>query len=171
MSEKESNSLPCTCQAISLRLSHFGMAEHLSQRIEGPVWLSPEDRSSIQTRILGAEAFAASLGTQISELNLRRDAQLAEIASLRDLVDPVRRMPVEILSEIFKHYCESDDEPPRNAATQLTLSHVCLSWRQVARATPRFGPRYVFEIIGDTCLFIEIRSRICSISVETFPWT
>ncbi|KAE9405933.1 hypothetical protein BT96DRAFT_1015195, partial [Gymnopus androsaceus JB14] len=92
------------------------MAQYLESRIEDPIWLEPNDISFLRTRIAEEEAFVQSfqsqigeLRAQISELTLQKDAKLVEIASIQNVLSPVRRVPLEILSEIFelvsaKHY-------------------------------------------------------------------
>ncbi|KAE9410204.1 hypothetical protein BT96DRAFT_789842, partial [Gymnopus androsaceus JB14] len=78
-------------------------------------------------------------GAQISELMRQKDAKLVEIASFQNMLSPVRRIPVEILSEIFELACTPDNRY-RHANRVLymhNLSSVCAAWRKVAHATPR----------------------------------
>ncbi|KAE9405913.1 hypothetical protein BT96DRAFT_987893 [Gymnopus androsaceus JB14] len=82
------------------------MAQYLQSRIEVPVWLEPNDISFLRTRISEAETLVQTfesrmdeLRAQISELSRQKDAKLVEIASLRNVLAPVRRLPLEILSE------------------------------------------------------------------------
>ncbi|KAE9407294.1 hypothetical protein BT96DRAFT_153052 [Gymnopus androsaceus JB14] len=46
-----------------------------------------------------------SLEAQISELTRLKDAKLVELALFRNILSPIRRAPVEILSEIFELAC------------------------------------------------------------------
>ncbi|KAE9404860.1 hypothetical protein BT96DRAFT_397355 [Gymnopus androsaceus JB14] len=77
------------------------MAQYLSQRIEGPIWLEPTDISFLRARISDVETQVEKLQSQISELTHQKDAKLVEIASLENVLSPIRRVPPEIISEIF----------------------------------------------------------------------
>ncbi|KAE9401971.1 hypothetical protein BT96DRAFT_918561, partial [Gymnopus androsaceus JB14] len=86
------------------------MAQYLSQsRIEGPIWLEPDDISLLQTRLSEAGTHVEALEKQISELTRQKDAKLVEVASFRNLLSPIRRIPVEILSEILELSCLPND--------------------------------------------------------------
>ncbi|KAE9399816.1 hypothetical protein BT96DRAFT_939133 [Gymnopus androsaceus JB14] len=79
------------------------MARYLSKhRIESPICLEPNDVSFLRTRLSETETKVESLENQISELTRQKDAKLVDIASFRNILAPVRRIPLEILSEIFK---------------------------------------------------------------------
>ncbi|KAE9405935.1 hypothetical protein BT96DRAFT_972170 [Gymnopus androsaceus JB14] len=113
------------------------MAQYLQSRIEDPIWLEPHEISFLRTRIFEEEALIQTfesrmdkLRAQFSELTLQKRAKLAEIASLRDVLAPVRRVPLEILSEILKLSSYTVSEV-------FTLSSVCVAWRKAAHATPR----------------------------------
>ncbi|KAE9395954.1 hypothetical protein BT96DRAFT_825505, partial [Gymnopus androsaceus JB14] len=118
------------------------MAQYLNQsRIEGPIWLEPIDISFLQTRLSEAETQASALEKQISKLTRRRDAKLVEVASLRNVLSPIRRMPVEILSEILELSCTPKDGKftADYDIVRYTsrLSRVCVAWRKVAHSNPR----------------------------------
>ncbi|KAE9407223.1 hypothetical protein BT96DRAFT_150561 [Gymnopus androsaceus JB14] len=75
------------------------MSQYLSQnRIEEPIWLEPTELAFLREQ-------AESLEAQISELTRQTDAKLAELATFRNILSPVRRIPVEILSKIFQLAC------------------------------------------------------------------
>ncbi|KAE9404459.1 hypothetical protein BT96DRAFT_916810 [Gymnopus androsaceus JB14] len=95
------------------------MAQYLQSRIEDPIWLEPSDISFLRT-------------SQISELT---HAKLVEIASLRNVLAPVRRVPLEILTEIFE--LVSKDPRWKIVPHMFILSSVCMAWRKAAHATPR----------------------------------
>ncbi|KAE9404442.1 hypothetical protein BT96DRAFT_417992 [Gymnopus androsaceus JB14] len=118
------------------------MAQYLQSRIEEPICLEPNEISFLRTRISEAEALVQTfesrmdeLRAQTSELTLQKDAKLVEIASLRNVLAPVRRVPMEILTEIFELV-------PENCLWDIVshmfiLSSVCVAWRKAAHATPR----------------------------------
>ncbi|KAE9403080.1 hypothetical protein BT96DRAFT_917705 [Gymnopus androsaceus JB14] len=78
---------------------------------------------------------------QISELTCRKDAKLTEITSLQNILSPIRRAPLEILSEIFELSCLPKDGVFRAACKvmrhSLILTAVCAAWRKAAHSTPR----------------------------------
>lgn len=118
------------------------MAQYLSQsRLEGPVWLEPTDIAFFQARMADVEAQVQSLDIQISELTRQKDAKLAEIATLKNMLSPVRRIPIEILSEIFRLSClpEKGISMFEHSIVDYmsTLSTVCVAWRNTAHATPQ----------------------------------
>ncbi|KAJ6492753.1 hypothetical protein C8R47DRAFT_420815 [Mycena vitilis] len=77
--------------------------------------------------IQASEANIARIESQIRDLLRLRDQERGIIASLKLAIAPVRKVPAEILAEIFLHY----------AGGVLTISQVCAHWRQVACTTPR----------------------------------
>ncbi|KAE9403153.1 hypothetical protein BT96DRAFT_973913 [Gymnopus androsaceus JB14] len=112
------------------------MAQYLSQpRIEGPIWLEPNDISFLQTRF-------EALEKQISELPTRqKDAKLVEVASLRNILSPIRRIPLEVLSDILELSCIPKDGnfTAGHDIIRYTsmLSRVCVAWRKAAHSNPR----------------------------------
>ncbi|KAE9399804.1 hypothetical protein BT96DRAFT_881805, partial [Gymnopus androsaceus JB14] len=118
------------------------MARYISHpRIEDPIWLEPDDTSFLRARISEAEMQVESLESQISELTHRRDAKLVEIASLRNILAPVRRIPLEILSEIFSLSCIPDHGVWRDnfnlSRKMYIICGVCVAWREATHGTPR----------------------------------
>ncbi|KAE9409818.1 hypothetical protein BT96DRAFT_1012168 [Gymnopus androsaceus JB14] len=86
-----------------IRQTRKGMSQYLSQnRIEEPVWLEPTEFSFLRKRISETEAQVESLEAHVFELRHQIDTKLGEIASFRNVLSAVRRIPVEILSEIFE---------------------------------------------------------------------
>lgn len=117
------------------------MAHYLSQsRIEDPIWLEPDEISFLQTVAQRIEDQIEELRAQISELTRQKDAKLAEITSVRNVLAPVRRAPLEILSGIFELSCLLNNKVGYNidlVRTLFALSGVCVAWRKAAHATPR----------------------------------
>ncbi|KAJ3911472.1 hypothetical protein F5877DRAFT_25545, partial [Lentinula edodes] len=62
---------------------------------------------------------------------------------LKNVLSPVRRVPPEILSEIFEWYCFSEKKDVTGwrhdivACYVPTLVRVCVAWRNTAHGTPR----------------------------------
>ncbi|KAE9401970.1 hypothetical protein BT96DRAFT_783696, partial [Gymnopus androsaceus JB14] len=92
-------------------------------------------------RLSEAETHVEALEKQISELMRQKDAKLVEVTSLRNLLSPIRRIPVEILSEIFELSCLPEDGifTVNYDIIRYTsmVSRVCVAWRKAAYATPR----------------------------------
>ncbi|KAE9393191.1 hypothetical protein BT96DRAFT_829588, partial [Gymnopus androsaceus JB14] len=118
------------------------MAQYLSQtRIEGPIWLEPNEISFLQTRISEAETRIEALEKQISELTRQKDAELAEVASFRNILSPIRRIPLEVLSDILELSCTPKDGnfTADHDIIRYTsmVSRVCVAWRKAAHSNPR----------------------------------
>ncbi|KAJ7162984.1 hypothetical protein C8R46DRAFT_1102117 [Mycena filopes] len=110
----------------------------------------PSDLSSeshIKILIAASEANIARIESQIRDLERLRDRERETLARLRaDLAAPVRKMPVELLAEIFRYACGwyPSLSQPRSEHLAFYLfkaakvvSHVCAHWRQVAITTPQ----------------------------------
>ncbi|KAE9394784.1 hypothetical protein BT96DRAFT_179382 [Gymnopus androsaceus JB14] len=114
----------------------MALAQYLSKpRIEGPLWLNPVDIPFLRARLLKAETRLESLEAQISEV-------LDERALLRNVLAPVRRVPSEILSNIFEHSCTpgtsiTDEIDFDVVRSTFVLARVCVAWRKTAHATPQ----------------------------------
>ncbi|KAJ7573220.1 hypothetical protein C8J56DRAFT_740434, partial [Mycena floridula] len=53
------------------------------------------------------------------------------------LLAPIRRVPVDIFSEIFSHCIPENLEIFGSSSAPLLLSHVCKAWRSMALGNPR----------------------------------
>ena len=131
--------------------SMFSMSRYLSQaRIEEPIWLEPMDISILQNRVIEMEMQVGSFESQMRELESaykaqisdaesiykaridecirKKDVALMEISSLRNVLSPVRRVPLEILSENYQLAYD-----PFDAARYIfTICTVCVAWRKAA---------------------------------------
>jgi hypothetical protein len=131
------------------------MAQYLSQtRIEGPIWLSPQDISFLRVKITEAEYRINLIEQQPSspELKLQKDAKLGELSSFRNILSPIRRIPLEILSDIFEIHCPMSSVrnpgfPHLRDVVQYTtiLSKVCVAWRNAVLATPKLLSRILIR--------------------------
>ncbi|KAL1687320.1 hypothetical protein GGG16DRAFT_36546, partial [Schizophyllum commune] len=90
---------------------------------------------------LHARAAAQDLETELDSVDaaIRRLHDLREtlevrLQSTRAYLAPVRRLPLELLSDIFI-YSVADEGDPTMVAL-MTLSHVCSSWRTAVWSTP-----------------------------------
>ncbi|KAF9269785.1 hypothetical protein L218DRAFT_850694, partial [Marasmius fiardii PR-910] len=75
---------------------------------------------------------------QIKKLEIQRLQVQTFTAKHRALLSPIRRVPPDILGEIFFHSLPADSLPTRCAHTSpILLSSICRSWRDVSFNTPR----------------------------------
>lgn len=87
------------------------------------------------------------LGAHISKLKLERDGKIVEIASLHNLIAPVRRLPPEILSEIFQLSLNQKSLPDTGIVCRMfTLTGICVAWRNVIQATPQLWSRLSISV-------------------------
>ncbi|KAJ7644635.1 hypothetical protein FB45DRAFT_1053342 [Roridomyces roridus] len=81
-----------------------------------------------------SEANIARIEAQIQDLTRLRDQERELISALKPLIAPIRKLPVELLTEIFLLAVGSKKEWLIHA---LVVSQVCAHWRRVACATPQ----------------------------------
>ncbi|KDR67366.1 hypothetical protein GALMADRAFT_79935, partial [Galerina marginata CBS 339.88] len=79
----------------------------------------------------------ARLSTELQNLTVSRDNLHRELEACRSLITPGRRVPDDILREIF-HQCLPKDRNVylRNDTAPLVFTRICSNWRQVAISTP-----------------------------------
>ena len=73
-----------------------------------------------------------------SSLMEQRQVLLAEIEGYRSLISPARRLPIDILEEIFIHTLPTTHNAlmdPRKCP--LLLTQICHGWRKIALSTPQ----------------------------------
>ncbi|KAJ7639185.1 hypothetical protein FB45DRAFT_904913 [Roridomyces roridus] len=97
--------------------------------------------------IRAAEENIARIESQIRDLELLRDRERSFIAALKQVAAPIRKLPAELLLEIFKHILFPDwriSERCYRLKRVLAVSHVCPHWRRLVSTTPRF---WAFELL------------------------
>jgi hypothetical protein len=79
----------------------------------------------------------SKIRTVLSELMTQRTKEGAHRVILRSAISPVKKLPAEILGEVFKRCCgnKSIMVPPQINTPPWTLAHVCSRWRQVLWGT------------------------------------
>ncbi|KIK61045.1 hypothetical protein GYMLUDRAFT_43143 [Collybiopsis luxurians FD-317 M1] len=78
--------------------------------------------------------------SQIRQLEDQLDVKRKELAETRNIVAPIRRLPFELLSQIFYEYCILPGNH-KSTKPQILISQVCSTFRTVARASPRLWTR------------------------------
>ncbi|KAJ6622716.1 hypothetical protein B0H10DRAFT_877768 [Mycena sp. CBHHK59/15] len=108
-----------------------------------PHWDTVAFKQDVQNLIEKSEDTITRLELQIQDLATvdLRDQEHDIIATLRDAIAPVRKLPVELMAEIFL-FAVYVRTTKRDSATQLVkavlrLSQVCTYWRHLAHSTPR----------------------------------
>ncbi|KAF7300021.1 hypothetical protein MKEN_01324600 [Mycena kentingensis (nom. inval.)] len=125
--------------------------EHLSTTNNAP--LDSESRH-IQTLIVAAEEDQIRVRNELERVRKLEESLFEEelvvsqrLLTFRGIVSPLRRMPPEILAEVF--LCVSavpEASKPNSHRPTILLSHVCARWRAVARATPKLWCKLVFVL-------------------------
>ncbi|KAK7031036.1 hypothetical protein VNI00_013826 [Paramarasmius palmivorus] len=99
---------------------------------------TPDELSAIRELIFEPEEKLRLLNEKISQLQVERDRLQSFIDNHRALLSPARRLPRDIVAEIFLQCLPTDQLPVCDVSkAPLVLTTVCRSWREVAVATPR----------------------------------
>ncbi|KAF8150129.1 hypothetical protein B0H34DRAFT_757444 [Crassisporium funariophilum] len=79
-----------------------------------------------------------AMRSMLKQLELEHEVLLCAIQRYRALLSPMRRIPVDILQEIFI-YCVPSEHNASMCAVEapVLLTQICSSWRQIALRTPR----------------------------------
>ncbi|KAF5359121.1 hypothetical protein D9756_003480 [Leucocoprinus leucothites] len=96
-----------------------------------------ETRGTLSTNLTIAETRLASLQRKHDELVKEMKRYHFTINAINSLHSPWRRLPIELLAEIFS-YCQPDDitQGPSVRSVPLTLTQVCSSWYRIATDIP-----------------------------------
>ncbi|KAF7357422.1 F-box domain-containing protein [Mycena sanguinolenta] len=126
----------------------FSMHAILAQQTERTRGRSPTEIKQLiaesDFRVTSIQNEIAALESHIAALVERRDRQYAAGAALRFLVAPIRKLPVELLAEIFLLTVrESDEFNSLYIRDAYRVSHVCRHWTQVANGTPRLWTGHI----------------------------
>jgi hypothetical protein len=110
--------------------------------------------STAQARILHVDSEIARLMDTVEDLQRRRSALLTYTQNHTALIAPIRRLPPEILSDIFVQCrdvrwldpVEYLLLPPRLDKTPLLLGTICSRWRSISLSTPRLWASFSLNI-------------------------
>ncbi|KAJ7145037.1 hypothetical protein C8R46DRAFT_1045755 [Mycena filopes] len=102
----------------------------------------------VKILVEASEGVIARIESQIAELERLRDQERETLFQLRAVIAPIRKVPVELLAEIFRYTCLSAKAVNgsrfrryfwrRNVLRPAeVVSHVCAHWRRVAVTTPQ----------------------------------
>ncbi|KAH9481742.1 hypothetical protein JR316_0006269 [Psilocybe cubensis] len=110
---------------------------------------------------IGSKAKDDKPGRLPGALVKSEEATTKSIANLRSLLSPIRRLPPEILTEIFE-YCLPSDKFIRASPYEapLLLTHVCSAWRNACIANPLLWRS--LEIANDCFVLDNVHCRNAS---------
>ncbi|KAF8073299.1 hypothetical protein FPV67DRAFT_1409700 [Lyophyllum atratum] len=123
--------------------------------------LSDREYRRARRLISDTEKVVISLDQEIQRLIAKREEVAERLSRFRFAAAPYKRLPIEILSEIFvrtlDHY--SVDFPPANySAAPWVLQQICSSWRRVALNEPRLWNDLTIFIGHPHCTFVSTPS-------------
>lgn len=82
------------------------------------------------------------LDSEMQRLRDRREMVSTTINRYHPIFAPIRRLPLDVLFEIFTHCLPEDHNPIISAAeAPILLTHICGSWRSFALSSPRLWSR------------------------------
>ncbi|KAJ6513020.1 hypothetical protein C8R45DRAFT_332248 [Mycena sanguinolenta] len=163
----ESNSAPSDAEAKAIR-EIIKSKELQMDRLEGEV---AEARAALNALIERRAEVALESGhssnavhqfdsdidgarSVLHGLLTERDQIHEALEAHRALLSPIRRIPPEVLGEIFVH-CLSRDDPFIKAAVDccpLLLTQISSNWRSVALATPSLWASIAVKLTTKSCL-------------------
>lgn len=130
---------------------------------------SPEASTSIKSLIEKHECQLVAIQDQVerfrnylADLERRQVLTRDALVKLQATFAPIKRLPSEILSEIFERCLDARSSAvlfswtARNKEAPLLLGRVCRSWRAIAHATPRLW-RDIFVNVCDGRYSDELR--------------
>jgi hypothetical protein len=119
---------------------HYIASESQAQMICDTISAAQADISRLDDEITRLHAV-------LDGLTHKRDALQIYTHLHTALVAPIRRLPPEVLSEIFLCYeDENNVSPPRLNKAPLLLGGVCSRWRTIALSTPRLWNSFALTI-------------------------
>ncbi|KAJ6619994.1 hypothetical protein B0H10DRAFT_1739000, partial [Mycena sp. CBHHK59/15] len=106
---------------------------------------SDADCQAIRTLLVGPRKAAADLMEEITRVHAMLEKLTQKYDQLNEFIDahlalvsPVRRLPDDVVQEIFAASLPSNQNTTMSGAeSPLLLCHICRAWRTIALATPR----------------------------------
>ncbi|KAJ7195631.1 hypothetical protein GGX14DRAFT_297106, partial [Mycena pura] len=99
--------------------------------------------NEIHSLILSSEAEISDLGAEIvnvrrvlDRLELQRTRLADFVKSHRGVVSTIRRLPTDILDEIFSQYLSESGSPVHSPEALSRVVGVCKRWRTIVLASP-----------------------------------
>ncbi|KAL1710994.1 hypothetical protein EV121DRAFT_274978 [Schizophyllum commune] len=106
---------------------------------------SQQDKAAILKKTTKLRKLEKALSIKVTQLLRDQDAIRAQIALHDALIAPCRRLPPEILSDIFVLALPEHWDDQYAGKRSLNFARVCLYWREVALLTPRLWTSLRFD--------------------------
>ncbi|KAJ3718469.1 hypothetical protein C8R42DRAFT_585997, partial [Lentinula raphanica] len=124
---------------------------------------SPSERTELEALISGAQQELIELDSEISRIHVQRNRVQNFLDEHRNLLSPIRRLPIETMAEIFMHCLPTHRFPIRSLKeAPLLLTMVCRRWREIAMAHPRLWSAlhiHVASEIAPNARELELRQQ------------
>nr|GAT54334.1 predicted protein [Mycena chlorophos] len=133
----------------------------------------PTDEETDKIRALLIEPLAQliAIDEQIASLLEQRKSVAAYVADHQALITPLRRLPTDILEQIFLACLPTDRLAGMiSSDAPLLLSQICSEWRRVALSLPRLWSRFQIEVPTFEQIeqaYLEARQREVQWRLET----
>ncbi|KAF9002518.1 hypothetical protein BDQ17DRAFT_1356999, partial [Cyathus striatus] len=118
-------------------------------------------RSIIQNLVSSSETIIQTLEAELSQLQ----SQLTNIRTFKTfhhtLISPMRRLPDELLGEIFAYVIGEDGIDIGTLRGIWDLWRVCTRWRDIIKGTPSFWSTFYVDVIQIKPATISLRIQIC----------
>ncbi|KAG1747976.1 uncharacterized protein EDB91DRAFT_52491 [Suillus paluster] len=152
------------------------LAMHKDQSISATITKHQQQLDAVLHEISGLETVMDGMKDLHHQLVEKKDKITQSMNVYKGLVSPVRRLPTEVLSQIFDHCLPEDSRllSPSMEHAPMLLTGICRRWREVAVGVPSLWRRLYVEVDDDGnwqdgtfChdLWLK-RSRGCPISLE-----
>lgn len=112
------------------------------------------------------------LKKRLSELESRQNEIKKRIARYEIILSPIRRVPPDVLGEIFYHCLPAHRNPiMASSDCPLLLTRVCSTWRSTAMTTPKLWDRlYITFTDEDTVPDFETLSEMAQNGMDINGW-
>jgi hypothetical protein len=114
------------------------MDSPFTSRLDSNYVATDSESLQIQTLLEHPTSRLEELSTQLQELTNEHSALLLFISKHRGLISLIRKLPIDILQEIFIACLPTAHNPVMSRwEPPILLTQICSSWRNVAHATPQ----------------------------------
>jgi hypothetical protein len=109
-----------------------------------------DDVRTAESRLVPFRAEIERAADMVNTLKRRRDEFSYYIAEHQAFLAPIRRLPAELLSQIFSRYCNAaylkeDDRSSNYQKHPFTLAKVCRRWRAIVLSTSEIWSKFRVE--------------------------
>ncbi|TDL22643.1 hypothetical protein BD410DRAFT_898214 [Rickenella mellea] len=128
--------LKATDDELSITRSIVANLEHELLKVDSGGVLTQMDETSLKARTSSLRQQLSVVRTTVKEIQDEQERLQKIILGHKPLLDPARRVPPEVLSEIFLN-CLPNDRFPRVSLAEvpLLIGQVCRLWREVSLKT------------------------------------